>query len=110
MSCRRPYTQTAPLAPAENVIAFVVPPELIVPPVIDQEYEAPAPSSGTEAAPAAPGATLAGALIAAFGEATTVTGYPADVAWQPAGPVTWTLYVVVDDGDTVIVRDVAPVD
>src|SRR4051812_44254066 len=71
---------TLPLAPAVNVIARVVAPAVMVPPVIVQEYDAPAPASGTDAELADAAATLDGALIVASGEAMTVTGCPAEVA------------------------------
>jgi hypothetical protein len=96
-----------PLGFAENAIAFVFCPPVIVPPLIVQRYdEAPAATDAVLFVDDAHAA--AGALIAVVGFDDTVTVCES-VALQPFPSVTVTLYVVVEVGETLIVCVVAPV-
>jgi hypothetical protein len=79
--------------PALKVTVRVPAPPVIVPFVIDHEYVAPTPASGTEAVcPAVLGHTDAGAVIVADGEVLTTTFVIACGDVQPA-TVAVTLYV-----------------
>jgi len=87
------FSVTLPLAPAENVIVRVPAPAVIVPFVIDQEYVAPAPASGTDAVwPVALGQSVVGAVISEEGSGFTVARVVAGADVHPA-TVAVTLYV-----------------
>jgi hypothetical protein len=101
---------SVPLGPALKVIDGVPWPAVMLPLAIDQVYVVPAGPAGTEAGwPAELATTLAGAVIVTVPLVPIVTVCAA-VAVQPAFVVTATLYVVVEDCATVIVRVVAPLD
>src|SRR5512143_316729 len=88
--------------PTEKTMAFVPAPDVIVPFAIVQEYVAPAPAFGTEAArPLAFWQAAAGAAIVAEGTGVTVTvAPPVPAPTQFASATVVTEYVVVDDGET----------
>ena len=78
------FNETLPVAPAEKVIARVLEPAVIVPLVIDQEYVAPEPASGTEAVlPVEFGQTEEGAVTVEEGTAFTVAVVVAGADAQP---------------------------
>jgi hypothetical protein len=97
-----------PLVAAEKTIERVPTPEVIVPLVIDQLYEAPAPPSGTEAVlPEEPPHTAVGAVIVAMGKALIEeTAEP--IAEQPAPLTTVTANVTVPVVPAVNDTDLVP--
>src|ERR1051325_8136568 len=81
-----------PTAPAVKVMLFVPVPAVIVPLVIDQLYDAPAPALATEATlPVVPVCTAPGAVIVAFGFGLTETVVTAEAALAQPLSVTTTV-------------------
>src|ERR1043165_4479986 len=82
---------SVPTAPAVKVMLFVPVPPVIVPLVIDQLYDAPAPAFATEATlPVVPVCAEPGAVIVAFGFGLTETVVTAEGALEQLLPLVTT--------------------